>query len=282
MSKYGLVWLAVMLVLAFIVLSREGSFDRVRLMELASGLSFLIPLILVPALCILLGMEVLGYVKQRNRRSLGMVVWRILRGSWLLVAASLLLVYGMAYVAGGIERLLRMKGMWDLGGGLATLVTGLLFSGVACLLGWLAFRRKKDPAEAREHALAEERRRSWEQLDFISLEERLRCTLPAAYKAMMQPGSEWRQESWTLHPHRAAWFNVTALIPPCMNALRKFPPTGETALCFATGDDFEYWLRPGDEDPPVYAKFADDAGENIEEIAPNLSVFLGWRRTEYK
>lgn len=282
LGGYVLGLLAVILVLSCIVFGREESFDRNRLMELANGLSFLIPLILVPAVCILLGMEVLGYVRQRNRRSLGMVVWRILRGSWLLVAASLLLVYGAACVAGGIERLLRMQDMGDMVGGLATLVTGVLFGGFASLLGWLAFRRKKDPAEAAELALAAERKRSWEQLDFASLEQQLGCTLPATYKAMMQPGSEWREKKWTLHPHRVAWFHVTALVPPHRNALRQSPANGETMLCFATGDDFEYWLRPGDADPPVYARYTDGDGECIEEVAPKLSVFLGWRKTEYE
>ncbi|RBP44371.1 hypothetical protein DES53_104191 [Roseimicrobium gellanilyticum] len=241
-----------------------------------------------PALGVLYGLEVVSYLNWRKKKGMANIFWRLFIGFWLLVFAALFLGFGVAgmYFVG--RGMIANPDFKDLVPNLGALLLSLGLAVVGAFLAWQALRRTGASTETEDiaaaQAAAEEERREWEAVDFASLEQQLGCTLPAAFKAMMQPGSEWRKDSWTLHPkgleNEDEIYSILALHPPNEKALRTHPATGETMLCFGSADSFEYWLRPGHEDPPVYECFMESPPFDVTEIAPRLSVFLAWPKEQ--
>lgn len=204
-------------------------------------------------------------------------------GFWWLLFAALFLAFGLLCLADGIYGLFRKKETAEL---VQTTLLGLASGGVGWFLGWIALRRKSESTEDVDTAIADAWKLAWEQLDFATLEQQLGCTLPAAYKAMLQPGSEWREKSWMLYPKGLdneddEIYDVMMLLPPHPLALERHPTTGETVLCFARAEFGTYFLKPGTEDPPVFLISKDSGPDTIEEIAPRLSVFLSWPKVAW-
>ncbi|RBP40523.1 hypothetical protein DES53_108230 [Roseimicrobium gellanilyticum] len=235
-----------------------------------------------PFIAMIYGYKVIHYLNWRRDKGMGSLVWRLFVSFWMLIGGMGILILAADNAYHAASKMVETQGAKQMVAGVIILLTcvGVRFLGLGIMR--VALSTKAVTSEDKDLAAAESLERAWEQLDFASLEQQLGCTLPVAYKAMMQPGSEWREKSWTLRPHRVAWFHVIDLVPPDRSALRKSPATGEVMLCFANADSGEYWLRPGGEDPPVYTHYTDHSGEVVEEIAPQLSVFLGWKKAEYE
>ena len=238
-----------------------------------------------PALGVLYAIDLVGYLNWRKKKGVSNVIWRLFIGFWLLVFAALFLGFGGASIFVSMRELLKFDGFANAGAALGGVALGAMLFGAGVILVRTCFRRKEVSTEVQDIAAAEEEKRAWEHLDFESLETHLGCTLPSAYKAMMQPGSEWREDSWTIYPkglgNEDELYSILGLHPPDVKALRKHPTTGVTMLSFAGADGTEYWLRPGSEDPPVFECFTDDLPTEVEEIAPRLSMFLGWPKEQW-
>lgn len=236
-----------------------------------------------PAFGVLYGIEASSYLNWRKKQHPGTTWWRLFMGFWWLLFAALFLAFGLGFLADGIYGLFREKETAEI---VQMTFLGLVCGGVGWFLGWLALRRKSESTEVEDTAIAEAWQHAWEQLDFATLEQQLGCPLPPAYKAMLQPGSEWREKSWMLYPKGLdneddERYDVMMFQPPWPQALEKHPTTGETVLCFARAEFGVYFLKPGSEDPPVFLVSKDSGPDNIEEIAPHLSVFLGWPKEEW-
>lgn len=270
----ALLWIAAIVFLSVV----QPELEKGKAWETVSAAAAMFFLFFVgPAFGVLYGIEAGSYLNWRKKQHPGTTWWRLFLGFWWLLFAALFLAFGLLCLTDGIYGLFRKKETAEI---VQTSLLGLVLVGVAWFLGWLAFRRKSEPTEVEDTAIAEAWQQAWEQLDFATLEQQLGCPLPPAYKAMMQPGSEWREKSWMLYPRGLdnddELYDVMMLLPPYPQALERHPTTGEMVLCFARAEFGTYFLKPGSEDPPVFLISKDSGPETIEEIAPCLSVFLGW------
>jgi hypothetical protein len=233
-----------------------------------------------PALGVLYGIEVVSYLNWRKKKGLSNIIWRLFIGFWLLVFAALFLGFGGASIFLGVRELVKFDGLNNVGAAVGVIVLGFMLFSCGVFLVWQAFKRKEASTEEKDIAAREAEKRAWENLDFAPLEAELGCTLPAAYKAMLQPGSEWHERNWAIHPkgldNDEEIYFIFGLVLPDKDALCKHPTTGETMLCFGSAEGLEYWIRPGTEDPPVYECVTDTLPFEVTEIAPHLSVFLSW------
>lgn len=233
-----------------------------------------------PALGVLYGSEVVSYLNWRKKKGMANVAWRIFIGFWMLVFAALFLGFGGASIFVGFREFIKFEGGKESIQTLGVILLGVVLAGAGVFLTWQAFRKKEVSTEEQDIAAREAEKRAWENLDFAPLEAQLGCTLPAAYKAMMQPGSEWHEREWAVHPNGLdndeELYLIFGLHLPDQEAIRKHPANGETMLCFASAEGVEYWIRPGTEDPPVYECTTDSLPFEVTEIAPRLSIFLSW------
>lgn len=248
-----------------------------------AGAAYGVMLILGPAVGVLQSFELIAYLNWRSKKGAGSVAWRLFLGFWLLLFAAVFLIFGAWGVVACAQHLPGSKnfteGMKGLGG--IGLSTGLFAIGLG--LVWVTFSRKSEATEEGDIQRANEIQRRWDALDFATLEAHLACTLPSAYKAMMQPGNEWREKDWMLYPNGLdnddVLYTIIDLDPPDPGAIRQHPVTQETMLCFAHGEYEEYWLKPGTEDPPVY-EYSDEEKPVITEITTRLSELLAWPKEE--
>jgi hypothetical protein len=273
---------------AFLFIVKGGSYDKGLLLSIITSACYGMLFFIGPALGVLYGMEVVAYLNWRKKKGMSGMAWRLFMGFWLLVFAALFLLFGLLSIIGGVDELFRSGfGMKALLEAFGVVVLGTVLAGVGWLLGKLAFKKSSSSTEVKDTAAAQALKLAWERLDFASMEKQLGHHLPVAYKAMMQPGSEWREQEWTLYPNGKddddddEMHSLIELVPPYDEALRKHPTSGETMLCFATGDMSELWLRPGSEDPAVFEWYTDGRLVTVDEIAPRFSVFLGWPKEPY-
>lgn len=236
----------------------------------------------VPAVGILQAVELKSYLdwSQNGKRSNALYRLLIILGSWLfaMVAAGV----DLSAIAGVFENLGSHSG-WQIAG---LLVFCLIVCAVAVLLFWLPFMRLTGRTEAQERAEAALYREQMVNPDFASLEQQSGQMLPSAYRALFQPESPWSDKSWTLYPRGTdndeEVYEFVQLLPAHPSSLRQHPALPGAFLCFGTGDETEYWLLLGPDDPPVFsidepeAKSAEDSGQ----ICDRLSVFLNWPKEE--
>lgn len=245
-------------------------------------------LVIGPALGLLLGKDVVSYLNWRSKKGGTNVFWRVFIGFWMLLFSALSVAFGCLSIMAGFQHLFKQDGpkhpVWDWLLLVMAFAFGLVLIGTGVHFARRALRKKEIFTEEDDRAADAEERRAWAALDFISLERQLGCTLPPAYKAMMQPGSEWRKKTWLLYPkgrdhdEHGEIYSVQSLQPPHPSALGQHPVTGETLVCFAWSATGGYFLKPGTEDPPVFLISKDAGPDNIKEITPCLSVFLSWPR----
>jgi hypothetical protein len=253
--------------------------------EALLSIIMILMLTVAPVVGVMYGFKIIGYLNWRQKKGYSNIAWRVVIGFWFLLcgAAILLIAADNAYRAA--TGMVESPGMKKVIAGLVILLTCAGVRQLGLFIMRQAFSKESISTEERDIADAETTRRSWENLDFASLESQLGCILPAAYKEMMQPGSEWREKNWMLHPrgldNHEEYYDVLSLHPPDPSALRRHPITGETLLCFARAEYDEYLLKPGTEDPPVLFRFEGAEPDTIEEIAPHLSVFLAWPKKEW-
>lgn len=233
-----------------------------------------------PALGVLYAIDLVGYLNWRKKKGASNIFWRLFIGFWLLVFAALFLGFGSASIFVSVREFVKFDGFANTAAASGGVALGAMLFGAGVILVRTCFKRKEASTEEQDIAAAEAEKRAWENLDFAPLEAQLGCTLPAAYKAILQPGSEWHERDWTIHPkgldNDEELYLIFGLHLPDQDAIRRHPTTGETMLCFASAEGLEYWIRPGTEDPPVYECVTDSLPFEVTEIAPRLSVFLGW------
>lgn len=277
-------WFACLAFLYFFPLQLFTGQKQDSVMESVGNVAFFYLLVIGPALGLLFGRDVVSYLNWRSKKGGTNILWRVFIGFWMLLFSAVSMAFGCVSIMVGFQHLFKQDGpkhpVWDFiflvmafAFGLALIATGVYFAR-------RAFRRKGIFTEEDDLAADAEERRAWAALDFAFLERQLGCTLPKAYKAMMQPGSEWRKKTWMLYPkgldRDQEFYNVQSLQPPHPSALGQHPITGETLLCFAWSATGGYFLKPGTEDPPVFLISQDSGPDHIKEITPCLSVFLSW------
>jgi hypothetical protein len=277
----ALLWFACIAFGYFTLRSSEGRNEEPGLIAGIIGWTSAIYVILIgPALGVLYAIEVVGYLNWRKKKGASNIMWRLFIGFWLLVFAALFLGFGGASIFVSVREFLKFDGLANTGAAVGGVALGAMLFGAGVILVWTCFRRKGASTEEQDIAAREAEKRAWENLDFAPLEAQLGCTLPASYKAMLQPGSEWHGRDWTIHPkgldNDDELYFILGIHLPDAESLRKHPTTGETMLCFASAEGLEYWIRPGAEDPPVYECTTDSLPFEVTEIAPHLSVFLSW------
>ncbi|QIF02033.1 SMI1/KNR4 family protein [Roseimicrobium sp. ORNL1] len=233
-----------------------------------------------PALGVLYAIELVGYLNWRKKKGAANIFWRLFIGFWLLVFAALFLGFGGASMFVSVREFVKFEGLANTAAAVGGVALGAMLFGAGVIFVRTCFTRKGFSTEEQDIAAAEAELRAWKNLDFETLESQLGCTLPAAYKAMLQPGSEWHRKEWAIHPkgldNDEELYLIFGLHLPDQNAIRRHPTTSETMLCFGSAEGLEYWIRPGTEDPPVYECVTDTLPFEATEIAPHLSVFLGW------
>lgn len=252
-----------------------------------TGIAYIMFLLVGPAFGILQAIELKSYLDWKNK---GGSSWPyriiIFIGSWLfgLVSAGTGILVLMNILFGEHVDLTAKDIFTGVMG--ALLAIGFVYMGWKLLL--LPFKRISTSTEARDKAALEKWQHALAHPEFQALESTLGVTLPAAYKAMHQPDSEWWDPGpWMLYPkglgNDEELHMIMERFPATLEAIRQ--PTGDTQryVCFARGEFDEYCILPGTEDPPVYYLNVEELvrpGDKPEKIANRLSEFLAWPKEE--
>ncbi len=269
-------------VVALAVFAWTNSTAKVKDDNVIGTVALILAILVAPALGILYGIDLLPYLNWRKKKGSN-ILWRglILLGSWLSALAVLFIVFTTG--AAGLDSDWRHQD--------ANKVTATLVCGVVCLLClWLAwalfkmpFSRSSISTEAAEEKMLAEYQHYMEHPDFAGLEAKAGHSLPAAYKAMFAPDSEWRAGSWMLYPggldDDEHLYGVFGLHPQRLDALDDHPRLPTPLLCFAASEFGSYLIGTGNDDPPVYLEEPSETGEEeaaLQEISPRLSDFLAW------
>jgi hypothetical protein len=288
----SLLWFACLAFFYFFpdTLPWSGTEEKSPVADAIGSFAIFYCLLIGPTLGLLFGKDVVSYLNWRTKKGGTNVLWRVFIGFWMLLFSALSVAFGCLSIMVGFQHLFKSDGPTHPVLNFILLVMmfgfGLVLIGTGVYFGKRALRRKEIFNEADDLAADAEERRAWAALDFAFLERQLGCALPKAYKAMMQPGSEWRKKCWILYPRGldhnendgVECYNVQSLQPPHPTALGQHPTTGEVLVCFAWSATGGYFLKPGTEDPPVYLISQDVGPDNIKEVTPCLSVFLSWPR----
>ena len=261
-----------------------GSPDGKDRHETLGTIALIVAVFGAPIPAILFIFDLLSYLNWKQKGGVRLMLWRGLIGlsCWLTAFVVLAIVFGAT--AAGIDS------DWsnpDLKKILVTLLwigLALMFVRIAWELLKMPFNRKASSTEAAEDKAYEERQHFLANPDFTGLEAALSSSLPASYKALFVPGSEWLAEEWTLYPKGVdnddELYPVLGLEPARAEAVRHHKARPETLVCFAMSEFGEYLISSGSDDPPVFhvdisGQFP---GEAFCEISPRLSEFLVWSK----
>jgi hypothetical protein len=274
--------------LSFIWIILVGSSDTGSgIKDVITVIAYAVLILLGPAIGILQAIELKSYLDWRSK---GGTSWLhriiIFIGSWLLglvfAGMGLFLLFNIWFVR---RDEVHPKAVLD----------GVLAHGLCLIfiyIGWkliqLPFKRISTSTEAQDKADYEKLQHDLAHPDFEALESALGVTLPAAYKAMHRPDSEWYEPGpWVIYPkgleNDEELHMIFGRYPANPAAMRQLPGDPQHYLCFATGEFDEYWILPGTDDPPVYNTVSDDLTRPpsaAEKIADHLSEFLAWPKED--
>lgn len=254
-----------------------------------TGIAFILFLLVGPALGILQAIELKSYLDWKSQTGASSWLYRIIIfiGSWLfgLISAGTGILVLINLLFGDHTEMTPKDFFVGLLGVLLSL--GFIYMGWKLLQ--LPFKRMSATTEAQDKAAREKWEHALLHPDFEALESTLGVTLPAAYKAMHFPDSEWYEPGpWMLFPkgleNDEELHMILDRVPATLDAIRQPPGDSPRYVCFAQGEYDEYWILPGSEDPPVYNSGGDDlprsAEAKPEKVADHLSEFLAWPKED--
>ncbi len=254
-----------------------------------TAIAYILFLLVGPALGILQAIELKSYLDWKGKNGSSSWLYRIIIfiGCWLLglisAGTGILVLMNILF---GDHMDLTAKDMFV---GVLGALLALAFVWIGWKLLLLPFKRISASTEVQD----KETREKWEHAllhpEFEALESALGVTLPAAYKAMHFPESEWYEPGpWMLYPKGLGnddeLHMILGRVPATLDAIRQPPGDTRRYVCFAQAEYDEYWILPGTDDPPVYNSGGDDlsraAVAKPEKIADHLSEFMSWPKEE--
>ena len=239
-------------------------------------------LILVPAVGILLGIELKGYLDWKEKKTAGTAGFRLLiiLGCWLSAAVAGFV--GLLGLLGAIEHA-DSWGLWKV---IPGAVLCLAIMALALFLLVLPFRRRSGMNEVEQRMAHERYLERLAHPDFEGIEKEAGAKLPELYKSLFGPESEWLERQWAIYPggldNDETIHDFEALVPAHLDALREHSSGTGRFLAFAEGDCAEYWIQLGVQDPPVYSHSTEDyeSEDAFQKICGKLSIFLSWPKEE--
>lgn len=234
---------------------------------------------LAPAFGILQAFELKDHLDWKDEKSVFSFLWRllILLGFWL----SALVATGT-----GLMMLLSALDHWvnegRSGATLPLILFSLPFIALGLFLFWRPFKRSSGPTQAMMREMAALSTRRLVSPDFAGIEQQAGVKLPALYQSLFALDSEWMTGEWLLVPEGedGASYQFTDLVPAHPDALRTSSSLPGIFLAFATGEDVEYWIQLGPEDPPVFTHSLEEE-EGDARICERLSTFLQWPKEDW-
>jgi predicted outer membrane lipoprotein len=235
---------------------------------------------LAPAFGILQAFDLKDHLDMKDEKSVFCFLWRllILIGFWLsaLVATGT----GMMLLGSAIYSWIHEGRSGET---ILLIAFSMPFIALGLFLFWKPFSKKSASLLSAEMIMkmAEERAQRLVSPNFEGIRQQAGLKLPDLYQSLFAQDSEWLSGEWILLPEGEDGESYTfdELIPAHPDALRASSSLPGVFLAFATGEDSEYWIQLGPEDPPVFSHSLEEE-ESDNKICEKLSTFLQWPKED--